>query len=263
MSETQEPNESGGGNRPAIHVIPVGYDTLTAEPAETGTAIIDATRLRYGLESIRVFRSKDKSRPILTAVRLENQGDYINLVATDSYRLGVIPVPVKEPMAVEFPGDVFLSALIDSDSIESLYGVLKGCRKSNAGTVSLSVESSGDIRAEVTLGGKLVVLILRTIPGEFPNYKALIPDGSGSWAGLADGSAGVGLNPAYLVAVTKAMASALKGQESAGGVTVPVVVAFTDRKNPATFSIPADNDPDGQRFPDPVGILMPVKITSR
>lgn len=113
------------------------------------------------------FASTDEARPVLTGIHFESEG----IVATDSYRLGVMPAcGCDAEGGVTVPGKVvkaFCSvARTDSEAKFHL-------RWSDTEMVEVSVESKK---------GTTFTWTGRSIEGQFPNYRQLIPD---SWVATA------------------------------------------------------------------------------
>jgi DNA polymerase-3 subunit beta len=106
--------------------------------------------------------STDEARPVLTGVLWAVDGGTLRLVATDSYRLAVRELVVKE-------GPAEGSAIVPGRALGEFGRHLAGI---------------GDGEAEVRLGESQVEflvgrirLVTRLIEGEFPNYRQLLPEG--------------------------------------------------------------------------------------
>jgi len=105
--------------------------------------------------------STDESRPVLTGVLWILEAGSLKLVATDSYRLAVADVVVKEA-----PPDK--KAIIPGRALVEL---------------ARHIANAGDTDVEVWLGDSQAVfrvghtqLVTRLIEGEFPNWRNLIPE---------------------------------------------------------------------------------------
>ncbi|MGH9195658.1 MAG: DNA polymerase III subunit beta [Acidimicrobiia bacterium] len=104
----------------------------------------------------------DEARPVLTGVLWVAEDGLLRLVATDSYRLAIREVAIKE-------GPTEGMAVVPGRALAEFGRHLAGI---------------GDGQAEVRLGdsqaqfgaGK-TMLVTRLIEGEFPNYRKLIPEG--------------------------------------------------------------------------------------
>lgn len=163
------------------------------------------------LASAAAFASKDKNKPILTAVMLERNGDNVRAIATDSY--GLITI---ERGAVSIAGDgenVLLSAV----DLASAAKLVKGS------VVTLRAAGDGRSYELVTLG--LVRGTVEVIEGTYPSYRQLIP----GYRGIGETDK-IGLDPALLVKLTKVAPFSNKmGGESAR------LVALSDSTRPIMF----------------------------
>lgn len=112
----------------------------------------------------RVIRaaSTDEARPVLTGVLWTVEAGSLKLVATDSYRLAVSEVLVKE-------GPAQSQAIIPGRALSELVR---------------HIAAAGEDEVEIWLGDNQAAfkvghtrLVTRLIEGEFPNWKNLIPEG--------------------------------------------------------------------------------------
>lgn len=130
---------------------------LPQAPGESVT--LSAPALVAALQQVVPAASRDESRPILTGVLMESEGDGIRLVATDSYRLALRDLPGTDVLG---PGQ---RVLVPSRALGELTRLLGG-----AGEVSLWL---GADEAGVTVGQTR--LTTRLLEGDFPDYRKLIP----------------------------------------------------------------------------------------
>ncbi len=105
--------------------------------------------------------SRDDKRPILQGVLLDIQGDLINLVSTDSYRLAATSITLEERAASD---ETFIIPARAMQELSRWGG------KDSALSIS---RSEGQVRFDF---GQSVMLV-REIEGKFPNWKQLIPEG--------------------------------------------------------------------------------------
>jgi DNA polymerase-3 subunit beta len=201
-------------------------------------ADVEASALRDALERAAVCASTDEARPILTAVALfiEKGSPMLQVVATDSYRLGVVEVPLAgEPDAPERP------MLVPASVAKALARRLKGER----GRVTiLRDEDPGGRDQRAVFSFARTDWWVRTIEGEFPNWHQVMPEAEG---GRLDADA-------------KELESALKAASTVrGGDSAPVQLSLD-----ATCTLRLDEpdvgrlteELDGARFsPDGVGPL--------
>jgi DNA polymerase-3 subunit beta len=136
---------------PAIKDISDDAPTLELEAGEFTGAV----------SAVAPSASGDWARPILTGLLLEAKDNTATLAATDSYRLHVATVPASTAGGVK----VLLPEY-------ALSAASKALGKRPQGNVVISAEA---VRAKIRLPDSTVYLT-RTIEGEFPNYKQLIPE---------------------------------------------------------------------------------------
>ena len=140
-----------------------------------GAALADA------LVRAAVCASQDDLRPVLTGVALVFQegSRTLEVVATDSYRLGLIEVSLTEA-----PSAPVRPPLIPSRIAKTLAKQLKGVREG----VRLVIEEAPDGgESLVRFAWGDTVWTARAIEGEFPNWRQVIPEPEG---GLLDADAG-------------------------------------------------------------------------
>jgi DNA polymerase-3 subunit beta len=139
-------------------------------------ASIDASAARDAFERVALCASDDESRPALTCVALyfEEDPPALEVVSTDSYRLGVARLPLEEgfrvsdgPLLVPARGISFLArqlkkaeGAVQVRALEASAG-----EASRASRIAFSVPD-----AEWTV---------RTVEGEFPNWKQVVPNPEG------------------------------------------------------------------------------------
>lgn len=133
---------------------------------------IEAADLANALGRVSLCASTDEARPILTGVQfnLGGGGDKAKVVATDSYRLGVASLDI-EPLG-EAPGS---SPILPARVLKALARELD----SHDGWAVMYLGTAGQadhqrVLFEFSLGS--ISWIMRQIEGEFPNWKALLPE---------------------------------------------------------------------------------------
>jgi DNA polymerase-3 subunit beta len=107
--------------------------------------------------------SRDESRPVLTGILVQVQGNSLIMAATDSYRLAVKETTLTT--AVEAP----LEAIVPARALSELSRIAQS-------------ESGDDVLVglsenQVIFGVNDVWLTARRIDGQFPNFRQLRPDG--------------------------------------------------------------------------------------
>jgi DNA polymerase-3 subunit beta len=137
------------------------------------SAVVDA------FERVVRCASDDEARPVLTCVALFFRDDpaALEVVATDSYRLGVAQIPVEAGFRVS-DGPL----LVPARAVRLLAKQLKGAE----GAVQVrALEASGE---EPSRASRIAFSVpdaewtVRTVDGEFPNWKQVVPEpGGGSF----------------------------------------------------------------------------------
>jgi DNA polymerase-3 subunit beta len=102
--------------------------------------------------------SRDETRPVLTGVLLEGEGDELRVVATDSYRLALRKLPL--------PGVDGTKVLVPARAVVEVGRIASGEKE-----IRMEVGS-----AQVGFQMGVVALQSRLIEGEFPAYSQLLPD---------------------------------------------------------------------------------------
>jgi DNA polymerase-3 subunit beta len=125
------------------------------------TVTLPAEGLAEALRQVVRAASGEDSRPILTGVLMAAEGSGLRLVATDSYRLAVRDLAGA---AVLQEGQ---KVLVPSRALSELQRLLG----SHTEAVDLRLGSH-----DATFSVGKVRLTTRLIEGEFPNYRALIPE---------------------------------------------------------------------------------------
>ena len=126
-----------------------------AEPEASAT--IRCALLSDMVDRVYKMTSKDKSRPILSGIKLDIEGGMVRLVATDSYRLAVCDA------GIDFEGE--FSALVPGNVFHDVMGMA-----SMVDEVTISTTSR-----QVIFEFGNVTYVTRFIEGNFPNYKQLLP----------------------------------------------------------------------------------------
>lgn len=127
-------------------------------PAENASISLEGDLIAKALGQVAPAASRDETRPVLTGVLLEGDGERLSVVATDSYRLAlrVLPVSGVEGTKVLVPA----RAVVEVGRLA-------------AGEKEIRMEVS---TAQVGFQLGDVALQSRLIEGEFPAYSQLIPE---------------------------------------------------------------------------------------
>ena len=149
--------------RSEFSVRPLALDDFPAlsEPS-IEPYVLPANEMADALRQVVRAASNEDTRPVLTGVLLAAEDDTLKVVATDSYRLAVRDLPQAALLA---SGQRVLVPARALNEVQRLLGDADELR------VYL-----GENEAVFEMGG--VRISTRLIPGEYPNFKGLIPPAS-------------------------------------------------------------------------------------
>ncbi|NUL44782.1 DNA polymerase III subunit beta [Cellulosimicrobium funkei] len=154
-------------SRFALATMPVEeYPALPEMPESAGT--VDGDAFAHAVAQVTVAASKDDTLPILTAVKLEIEGDRITFLATDRYRLAM-----KELNWSPADPSISTSLLVKSKTLTEVAKSLAG-----GGDLQLRLpkESSTSDLVGFASGGRRTTSLL--VDGEYPKIRALFPESS-------------------------------------------------------------------------------------
>lgn len=154
---------------------------------------MDGVSFKKGLQQVVFAASNDDTRPILTGVLLQTDGNKLYMAATDSYRLAEKRLTTTKDE---------IQILVPASAMQDLLRIL--------GDSEDKVQVTHDDQQVLFKIGD-VELVTRLVDGKYPDYRKLIPAKFGTEARL---------KRADLVNVTKV--SSLFARESAGSVTIEV-----------------------------------------
>jgi DNA polymerase-3 subunit beta len=123
---------------------------------------IEAASLREGIAQVAFAAATEESRPVLTGINTEFDGEQLNLVAADGFRLAVhktiLSSPVKEKTTVIIPARTL-------SELNRLIGEQEE-------PVEITVNEK---KSQVLFRLKDAELVSQLIQGSFPNYSQVIP----------------------------------------------------------------------------------------
>ncbi|MBM4405436.1 MAG: DNA polymerase III subunit beta [Chloroflexi bacterium] len=126
------------------------------------TMKIEAEHLRTAIGRVVFAAATEDSRPVLTGVNLEVEGDMLTLAAADGFRLSVdktkVSTPVKEKLSVIVPARAL-------NEVGKLIAEAKD-------PVTVTVNAA---KSQILFSMENVRLVSQLIQGAFPNYSQLIP----------------------------------------------------------------------------------------
>ncbi len=151
-----------------LRVFPaVEFPTLPSPPAPT--VVLPRGALVEALRQVVRAASSDDARPLLTGVLLTGEGEWVRLVATDSYRLALRDL--RGTAKLGEGGDVLVPAraLAELQRVSPTPGGAGGGEE-GAG-VGVGVEP-----AAITFTTGSVRISSRLLEGTYPDYRQLVPE---------------------------------------------------------------------------------------
>lgn len=147
---------AGGRARFGLRFLPA-EDFPRIEPSgERRTLVMEGPSFGKALNQVVIAASRDETRPVLTGVLFEGEGDELRLVATDSYRLALRKLRVE--------GADGIKTIVPARAIQEVARMASGEVRVVTGGPQVAFETGN------------VVLQSRLIEGEFPAYKQLLPE---------------------------------------------------------------------------------------
>jgi DNA polymerase-3 subunit beta len=126
------------------------------------TTSIEAASLREGISQVAFAAATEESRPVLTGINTEFDGEQLNLVAADGFRLAVhkttLAAAVKEKTTIIIPARTL-------NELNRLIGEQEE-------PVEITVNEK---RSQVLFRLKDAEIVSQLIQGSFPNYSQVIP----------------------------------------------------------------------------------------
>jgi DNA polymerase-3 subunit beta len=143
-----------------------GIDAADFPPIPTITDgisfAVEPTTLREGIAQVVFAAATEESRPVLTGINTELEGDQLNLAAADGFRLAVHRVlltsPVKEKTVVIVPARTF-------NEVNRLLG-------DQDQPVQITISRQ---KTQILFRLKNAEIVSQLIQGSFPNYSQVIP----------------------------------------------------------------------------------------
>jgi len=126
------------------------------------TTTIEAASLREGIAQVAFAAATEESRPVLTGINTEFDGEQLNLAAADGFRLAVhkttLSSPVKEKTTVIIPARTL-------NELNRLIGEQEE-------PVEITVNEK---KSQILFRLKDAEIVSQLIQGSFPNYSQVIP----------------------------------------------------------------------------------------
>ncbi|MCX5994571.1 MAG: DNA polymerase III subunit beta [Chloroflexi bacterium] len=118
--------------------------------------------LRLAINQVGFAAASEESRPVLTGVHAEFEGEQLTLAAADGFRLAVRKVSLAKPV------DTKIAIIIPARSLAELNRLISEQEE----PLELTVNSQ---KSQVLFRLRNVEMVSQLIQGTFPNYSQLIP----------------------------------------------------------------------------------------
>ncbi len=130
---------------------------------EVGIATkVEVEELRQGIGQVAFAAATEESRPVLTGVDAEFDGDTLTLAAADGFRLAVYKLPLAQAVAQK------TEVIIPARTLAELNRLMADQEKAVEVTVNPE-------KGQALFKLKNIELVSQLIQGSFPNYSQLIP----------------------------------------------------------------------------------------
>ena len=126
------------------------------------TTKVEVEALRQGIGQVVFAAASDESRPVLTGVNAEFEGDILTLAAADGFRLAVYKLPLAAPVSQK------TTAIIPARTLAELNRLAADQEEA----IEIKVSAS---KGQVLFRLKDIELVSQLVQGSFPQYAQLIP----------------------------------------------------------------------------------------
>lgn len=151
---------SGGETEFSIHQLPIREGTALEIGSDADAAKLKAKDFIKALRQVIDMASASERRAVLTGILIERGKGAIRVVASDTFRLGICDV---EGLALPKGGSE--SVLVPATSLQKLITLA-----TDTSEITIKLEES-----QVGFEVGETSLVSQLLPGEFPDYKKLIP----------------------------------------------------------------------------------------
>ena len=128
------------------------------------TTTVEAEALRQGIGQVVFAAAADESRPVLTGVNAEFDGDQLTLAAADGFRLAVYKLPLATKVS---PKTI---AIIPARTLAELNRMTTDQEEA----IEVKVDT---VKSQALFRLKDIELVTQLVQGTFPQYSQLIPQG--------------------------------------------------------------------------------------
>lgn len=132
------------------------------EPDLSSGIPLNVENFKEMIQQVAFAASTDEARPVLTGVHLTSDGDRINMAATDGFRISIRSAILAEPPQRK------LDAIIPARAMSEL------ARLATDGNETMLMAFPSE-RGQVIFHLRDIELVSQLIDGNFPDYKAIIP----------------------------------------------------------------------------------------
>jgi DNA polymerase-3 subunit beta len=126
------------------------------------TTTIEAASLREAITQVAFAAATEESRPVLTGINTEFDGEQLSLVAADGFRLAVHKATLGSPVSVK------TTVIVPARTLNELNRLLGEQEE----PVEITVNEK---KSQVLFRLKDAELVSQLIQGSFPNYSQVIP----------------------------------------------------------------------------------------
>jgi DNA polymerase-3 subunit beta len=126
------------------------------------TTSIEAATLREGIAQVTFAAAVEESRPVLTGINAEFEGEQLNLVAADGFRLALHETTLSSPV------DGKTTVIIPARTLNEVNRLVGDQEE----PVEVSINQQ---KSQVLFHLKNAELVSQLIQGSFPNYAQVIP----------------------------------------------------------------------------------------
>jgi len=130
--------------------------------AEGITTKVEVEALRQGISQVVFAAASEESRPVLTGVNAEFDGDLLTLAAADGFRLAVYKLPITDPVTQK------TEVIIPARTLAELNRLAVDQEE----LIEITVNPN---KSQALFRLKNAELVSQLIQGAFPNYAQLIP----------------------------------------------------------------------------------------
>ena len=126
------------------------------------TTTVEVEALRKGISRVVFAAATEESRPVLTGVNAQFEGDLLTLAAADGFRLAVAKLPIAASVSQK------TEVIIPARTLAELNRLI--AEQEEAVEITLNPNKS-----QILFRLKNIELVSQLVQGTFPNYSQLIP----------------------------------------------------------------------------------------